>query len=1098
MPFEVWGATGSYEIGLPDRPVGIVLLLLYAAALGVSLYRHRQQFRQLTRSQWGWAVALWGAAFVTSQLFPIRFVSDAQLAPLGAAQNPVTTLTLLTAVPFIFAAAVLNPAAALVTGLFSGLGQSLGQTHQLYDIFHYGLAALLAGMWLQQNYSGWHYRLLRHPLIGGTLSMGVVALLAGVGAFAATEATFANNLAALDLGLSTTRANLLPLLLEGLIGGLVVALILRLAPDLRPNAPLRPSPESTSLRRYLLNTFLRYVAVLSVAIIALVLILTTIFSTQLVVNQMAHDAQTVSREIPTFQARLQNMLLQFSADEALLSGDTDASEKALGQLFRSSPVYRRILLVEADETISAFYPTDSDEVHLTDLEQAAIATVLSTNAPDIATTQDVADEHVLSFMVPVLSENGQATAVLVGRVPELSLNSLIVGLQGTVGQGQGFVVDEDGYIIAHPDSSRLHKIWYPPNQQARLGSQEAVQGVYYQGRQGSTNARELVYYLSGNVHGWTTVITVPYAVVLRLSLSIGLPLALVMVLVTAVFYGSLRTFGHNLTQPIEDLLQASKTIAAGGSYNFSATPATHRNDELGQLHQAFAHMQRSLKNRLDELSLLLSVSHDVASSLDINHSMPALLRGVLRGTGAAGARAIVFNPSGGIPLIFGEGPAAHTMDTLDRQIALRMRTSTELTLAAPEHIRQEFNLSETIPLPVPALVAFALYSQDRLQGVLWLGYRKPHRVSPSERNLLRTLASQASLLVDNARLYTTADSGWRRLAAVLASATEPVIVTDQSERVLLINRSMERILELKTNEVIGRSVADVIRFKPLMKALTSNDLDAGAQEITIKDRIFYANTSNIINNDEQTLGRVAVLTDITHYKEVDRLKSEFVSTVSHDLRSPLTFMRGYATMLPMMGELNKTQQEYIEKILGGIDRMSQMVNDLLDLGRIEAGVELLFEQVQMAPLLRDIAEQYWQHTHMNGIQLQVEVADNISPVYGDPALLRQAITNYLDNGIKYAENSGKMYLRAEQVHGEIVVSVKDQGPGIPKDVQMRVFEKFYRVQQRGSEKKTGSGLGLALVKSIAEKHGGRVWCQSELGQGTTFYISIPIAPNGAK
>ncbi len=1095
MPIEVWGATGSYEIGLPGRPLGYMLLLCYGVTLAITLYRYRQHFRQQTKSQWGWAIILWGAAFVASQLFPIRIASDAQLAPLGVAQNPVTTLTLLTAVPFIFAAAVLNPAAALVTGLFSGLGQSLGQTHQLFDIFHYGFAALLANKWLQQNYTGWYHRLLQHPVVGGTFSMGVVALLVGVGAFAGTEATFANNLAALDLGLSTTRANLLPLLMEGLIGGMVVTLILQFAPDLRPKLPLRPSPESSSLRRYLLNTFLRYVAVMSLAIIALVLILTTIYSTQLVVNQMAHDAQTVSREIPAFQARLQNMLLQFSADEALLSGDTDASEKALGQLFRSSPVYRRILLVEADETISAFYPADSEEVHLTDLEQAAIANVLSTNAPGIATTQDVSDEHVLSFMVPVLGENGQATAVLVGRVPELSLNSLIVGLQGTVGQGRGFVVDEDGYIIAHPDSSRLHKIWYPPNQLASLGSPEAMQGINYQGRQGSTNARELVYYLSGNLHGWTTVITVPYAVVLRLSLSIGLPLALVMVLVTAVFYGSLRSFGHNLTQPIEDLLQASKTIAAGGSYNFSTTPTTHRNDELGQLHQAFAHMQRSLKNRLDELSLLLSVSHDVASSLDINHSMPALLRGVLRGTGAAGARAIVFNPSGGVPLIFGEGPAAHTMDTLDRQIALRMRTSTELTLASLEQIRQEFNLSENIPLPVPALVAFALYSQERLQGVLWLGYRKPHRISPSERNLLRTLASQASLLVDNARLYATADSGWRRLAAVLASATEPVIVTDQSERVLLINRTMERVFDLKTNEVIGRPVADVIRFKPLVKALTGNDLEASAQEITVKDRTYYANTSTIINNDEQTLGRVAVLTDITHYKEVDQLKSEFVSTVSHDLRSPLTFMRGYTTMLPMMGDLNERQKEYIEKILGGIDRMSQMVNDLLDLGRIEAGVEMMFERVEVAPLLTDIAEQYWQHTHLNGIRLQVDVPKNISPVYGDSALLRQAITNYLDNGIKYAENSGEMLLRAEQINGEVVISVKDQGPGIPKEVQMRVFEKFYRVQQRGSEKKSGSGLGLALVKSIAEKHGGRVWCQSEMGEGSTFYLSIPVAPN---
>lgn len=1099
MPIEVWGATGGYSINLPGRPLGMALLLLYIAALFYLFYRYRQQFRQLSRRQWGIAVALWLAALVTSQLFPIRIASDTQLAPLAAAQNPVTTLTMLTAAPIILAAAILNPGAALVAGLCSGLGQSVGQTHQLFDIFHYGLAGLLIGIALRQRFASWPYRLLRQPAISGGLGMVVVAVLTGVGIFAGAETAVAGNLAALDLGLSTIRANLLPLLSEGLIGGIVVTLILRFAPDLRPQAGLRPQadlrppPENTSLRRSLLNTFLRYAVVLSISIIVLVLILTTLVSTRLVVNQMAHDAQTVSSEIPIFQSRLQTILLQSSENEALLSGDPDASEKVLGQLFRSSPVYRRILLVNADETISAYYPRDRAQISLTDLEQSGIAAVLASNAPGVATTQDQSDEHVLSFMVPVLDEAGQATAVLVGRVPELSFNSLIIGLQGIEGQGQGFIVDENGRIIAHPDSDRLHKIWYPPNQQASLGSSAAATGVHYQGRQGSTNARELVYYLSGETHGWTTVITVPYEVVLRLSLSIGLPLALVLVMVTAFFYTNLRTFGQNLTQPIVDLVKASKTIADGGSYNFNAMPLAHRDDELGQLHHAFAHMQRSLKNRLDELSLLLSVSNEVATSLDINQSMPALLRGVLRGTGAAGARAIVFNPSGGMPLTFGEGPAAHIMDVLDRQVAQLMRHNSELALSSPEQIRQEFNLAPETPLPIPALVAFALHTQERLQGVLWIAFRKDHRVSPSERNLLRTLASQASLLVDNARLYATADSGWRRLAAVLASATEPIIVTDQNERVLLINRSMEQVFAIKANEVFSRPVADVIPIQPLVKALTGHDLEVNAQEITVQERTYYANISAIISNDGQTMGRVAVLTDITQYKEVDKLKSEFVATVSHDLRSPLTFMRGYATMVPMMGELNESQHEYVEKILGGIDRMAQIVNDLLDLGRIEAGVEMMFEPLQIAPLLRDIGEQYWQHTYLNGIHLQVDVPGRIAPIVGDSALLRQAITNFLDNGIKYARNSGKMFLRAEQVNGEVIISVKDQGPGIPHDVQMRVFEKFYRGQQRGDEKKTGSGLGLALVKSIAEKHGGRVWCQSEPGQGSTFYIALPAA-----
>jgi len=261
-------------------------------------------------------------------------------------------------------------------------------------------------------------------------------------------------------------------------------------------------------------------------------------------------------------------------------------------------------------------------------------------------------------------------------------------------------------------------------------------------------------------------------------------------------------------------------------------------------------------------------------------------------------------------------------------------------------------------------------------------------------------------------------------------------------------------------------------------------------------KTYYASASTIISNEGHVFGRVAVLRDITHLKEIDEMKSDFVATVSHDLRSPLTYMRGYATMVPMVDELSDKQHEYLNKILAGIDQMSQLVDDLLDLGRIEAGVDLVKERIEVKPLLEDIAEEYWQHAHLAGIKLQVDVPDDIPPIIGDGSLLRQAITNLLGNGIKYAPDSGPMWLRAEKKNGELVLSVQDSGPGIPKQDQMRLCEKFYRVKQRGTEKVKGSGLGLAIVRSIAERHGGRAWCISQRGEGCTFSLSVPISQNG--
>jgi signal transduction histidine kinase len=237
---------------------------------------------------------------------------------------------------------------------------------------------------------------------------------------------------------------------------------------------------------------------------------------------------------------------------------------------------------------------------------------------------------------------------------------------------------------------------------------------------------------------------------------------------------------------------------------------------------------------------------------------------------------------------------------------------------------------------------------------------------------------------------------------------------------------------------------------------------------------------------------VAVLHDITPLKDIDHLKSDFVSAVSHDLLSPLTFMLGYANMLPLVGEVNEQQEEYIEKILKGIEQVKSLVDDLLDLGRIEAGVQIESGEIDIKLLLSEILAQYRHHARANGIKLQVEIAPGVPFVLGDMKLIRRALVNLLTNGFKYAPHSGIMMMKAELVADEVIFSVRDHGPGIGQEDQMRLFEKFFRGRQRGDEIVKGAGLGLAIVKSIAERHGGRAWCESEVGKGSTFYFSLPL------
>ncbi len=233
--------------------------------------------------------------------------------------------------------------------------------------------------------------------------------------------------------------------------------------------------------------------------------------------------------------------------------------------------------------------------------------------------------------------------------------------------------------------------------------------------------------------------------------------------------------------------------------------------------------------------------------------------------------------------------------------------------------------------------------------------------------------------------------------------------------------------------------------------------------------------------------------DISQLKEMDELKSDFVATVSHDLRSPLTLMRGYATMLEMVGELNDQQQNYVHKIITGVESMSHLVQNLLDLGRIEAEVGLKLDMVSAPDIVSEVTDLFKIRASQKKINLQVSSPNQTIPfISADKALLQQALRNLVDNAINFNQQGGDVWVRYKMEDGQMIFEVEDSGIGISPVDQQRLFEKFYRVESREKDKQAGTGLGLAIVKSIAERHGGNAWVESELGSGSTFYLAIPI------
>jgi PAS domain S-box-containing protein len=504
-----------------------------------------------------------------------------------------------------------------------------------------------------------------------------------------------------------------------------------------------------------------------------------------------------------------------------------------------------------------------------------------------------------------------------------------------------------------------------------------------------------------------------------------------------------------------------------------------------------------LKARLDELNRLLMVSRGVASSLEFEESVKPVLEAALS-TGASTVRVVLSSDAlpemkGGTPAPsrFGAGLDNEKYSYLDDQILPMVRQKEVVALNNLSRVRL-LNFPPNAPRP-EALLALPLHHENMFYGAIWLAYDAPHQFSEDEIRFLTTIAGQAALASANSQLFANAEIGRQRLAATLNSTPDPVLVTDYQGRLLLANPAAWQVLSLPGESVNGKSIDTMIQQPALLGLLQVVSDETQSAEVELPDGKIYLATASSVVVEGQPVGRVCILRDVTRFKELDTLKSEFVATVSHDLRYPLTTMRGYATMLEMVGELNEQQAGYVKKILTSVDGMNQLVTSLLDLGRIDAGVDL---QLEMVPV-QEVVDRVVGALQLQASQKQVVISSDISQhaiplIEADYALLQQALHNLVENAVIYTEPRGKISVRVEPDKDQMVFTVVDTGIGIAPVDLPRIFEKFYRGGQKEAKKRQGTGLGLAIVKSIAERHKGRVWVESQLGKGSAFHLAIPF------
>jgi len=326
-----------------------------------------------------------------------------------------------------------------------------------------------------------------------------------------------------------------------------------------------------------------------------------------------------------------------------------------------------------------------------------------------------------------------------------------------------------------------------------------------------------------------------------------------------------------------------------------------------------------------------------------------------------------------------------------------------------------------------------------------------------------------------------------KLEAIIANIQDGVIVMDRNRNIMLVNRAVCDIFNLNSADIIGKSLASAISNEDLKALLVrASDGPLKYHEINFDDgRVYNAQYTPI-----PQVGAAVTMQDISYLKELDRLKSDFIHTISHDLRSPLTAILGYTELVERTGPLNPNQQEFLRRLQGSIHHITTLINDLLDLGRLDAGFDTRREVVSLENVLKYSLDIYENQIREKNIKLKLNIAPNLKALRANPIRIRQMLDNLLGNAIKYTPPNGSVHVSMSMQADQIIIKVEDTGLGIPPEEQGRVFEKFYRATNAASGAE-GSGLGLAIVKSIVDSHQGRVWVESVVGKGSSFIVLLP-------
>ncbi len=841
---------------------------------------------------------------------------------------------------------------------------------------------------------------------------------------------------------------------------------------------------SSTPKRFLLISGIIFTVVLIV-----VGILTWAITSNQVLQQMKarliNFADSIDREITS----LINLGREsISIPLNIMEQSFDQQAESLSNFSQANHYFQEIFLLDGQGRFINGYPNGVvNESRLTPEDLTRIHSVITGADSDlyIVKTADTSQTY-LTFLKAVKSSQGQLAAILVCRsiLDENPFASIFLTEMNSIEEGMAFLFDNYKKEIYISDTAQV----------GLLGDLEEIRTNQVSNISLLNGMSGFAYSKAISAEPWILVLFIPDQYIINQVYQIVIPIVLIfLVTLLAILFGiywQLRKAYAKIEGYSQRILGTVRTVSDQKSSDWV-------NNELGRLQFALTSMQENLDLQIEEQRALRSIATyfvELDPKTDVFGSIATLL--IKKGADSVRMKftdptvhGTIFHQS----ILLKWGSQVDTYEYLEDQIIDIVKKQDPLLIPNVNRSKQ-LHAPNGKQLPA-ALAAFGIQNNGEYFGAFWLAFEQPKIFNKEEISFITGIANEIGNGIGRSRKLAYIQNERNLLIQGLDSIKTPMLLYQQNAGIIFANRALLDLGDIMLPEWLFKKLDDVVLEPQVRSFLCENDSSARSKNLELGGKT-YQLTKYPLQDIGRTGGWICLFMDISPYLEKEKNQLEFFSLVNHDLRSPMTLIRGYVNMLEMVGSINEQQKNYVTKINSNIDGMTSLVNSVLDLERLESGAEIQTEVLNPVDVLDNVSKNISPIATQKNIKLTFERGEH-GILRGDQLLLEQALYNLVENAIRYSSVGGKVEVKIQSDVSNIKFVIEDHGVGISPIDLPNIFLRPKPSTSRDGKTET-TGFGLVLVKAIVDRHRGIIRAESHLGKGSRFTIEIPRGTSNSK